>query len=77
MVSTEAAMCTESADGLKIRGGSSNVEGITYLLPLVGIWLTDLPKLEGWGGQMPPFPHGSAGPDVKASEKESERAWPI
>jgi hypothetical protein len=28
-------------------------------------------------GRNPSFPHSSDGPDVKASEKESERAWPI
>ena len=63
--------------GWKFLGGSSNVEGITCS-PLLGIWLTDLPKkILGGRNFSPPFPHGSAGPDVKASEKESERAWPI
>ena len=74
MVSTEAAMCTEPAEVLKIRGRGSNLKGITCS-PLLGIGLTDLPK--SGGGKNAPFPQGSTGLDVKASEKESERAWPI
>ena len=44
MVSTEAAMCAEPTEGLKIWGKSSNVEGINGS-PLVGIGLTDLQEV--------------------------------
>ena len=55
MVSTEAAMCTEPAEGPKVWGRGSNVKGITCS-PLVGIGLTDLPKSgRAEKATMPPY----------------------